>query len=313
MAVQTSNHPIETLPAPRTLVLTRVFDAPRAIVWEAWTNPRHLAQWWGPHEYTAPRAEIDLRPGGALRIDMRGPDGSVQAVTGAVRDVRPLERLVFTTRLTDEHGGVFVEILNTVTLADRNGRTTLRLEARVLQAAPEAAGPLAGMEEGWSQSLDKLASDVATRASEREMVVTRVLDAPRELVWAAWTDPAHIGAWWGPEGFATTTIVMDVRPGGRWEHVMHGPDGTNYPNLTVYHDVVTPERLVYSNSGGEEEGPRATFRATVTFDEMGARTRITMRAAFHSADARELVFRQFGAYEGAHQTLNRLARFLATV
>lgn len=313
MAVQTSNRPIETLPAPRTLVLTRVFDAPRALVWEAWTNPRHLAQWWGPHEYTAPRAEMDLRPGGALHVDMRAPDGSIQAVTGTVREARAPERLVFTSRLTDEDGGVFVEILNTVSLADRDGRTALRLEARVLQAAPGAAGPLAGMEEGWSQSLDKLASDVATRASVREMVVTRVLDAPRELVWEAWTDPAHIGGWWGPEGFTTTTTVMDVSPRGRWVHVMHGPDGTDYPNLTIYHEVVEPERLVYTNSGGEGDGPEATFRATVTFDEMGARTRITMRAAFPSAAVREFVMKRFGAYEGAHQTLNRLARFLGTV
>jgi uncharacterized protein YndB with AHSA1/START domain len=197
-------------------------------------------------------------------------------------------------------------------LADRDGRTALRLEARVLQAAPEAAGPLAGMEEGWSQSLDKLASDVATRASEREMVVTRVLDAPRELVWEAWTDPVHISAWWGPEGFTTTTEVMDVRPGGRWVHVMHGPDGTDYPNLTVFHEVVKPERVVYTNSGGEEDGPEAQFRATVTFDEMGPRTRITMRAEFASAPSRDFVVKHFGAYEGAHQTLNRLARFLAT-
>ena len=312
MALQGSRQLAEPLPAHRTLVLTRVFDAPRALVWEAWTDPRHLAQWWGPHEYTAPRAEIDLRPGGALHIDMRGPDGSIQTVTGEVREVTPLERLVFTSRLAGEDGGVFVEVLNTVTLADRNGRTALRLEARVLQAAPGAEGPLAGMEEGWSQSLDKLASDVATRASDREMVVTRVLDAPRELVWEAWTDPAHIGEWWGPHGFTTTTTVMDVRPGGRWVHVMHDPDGTDYPNLTVFHEVVKPGRLVYSNSGGEEDGPEATFRATVTLDEMGARTRITMRAVFHSAEARALVLKQIGAYEGAHQTLNRLARFLAT-
>jgi len=312
VAVQSSSHLAETLPSHRTLVLTRVFDAPRALVWEAWTDPRHLAQWWGPHEYTAPRAEMNLRPGGTLHIDMRGPDGSIHAVTGAVREVRAPERLVFTTQLTDEDGGIFVELLNTVTLAERNGRTSLRLDVRVLQAAPEAAGPLGSMEEGWSQSLDRLASDVATRASAREMVVTRVVDAPRALVWEAWTDPVHVGEWWGPEGFTTTTEMMDVRPGGRWAHVMHGPDGTAYPNLPVFHEVVKPERLVYTNSGGEEDGPEARFRATVTFDEMGPRTRITMRAEFASAQSRDFVVRHFGAYEGAHQTLNRLARFLAT-
>ena len=312
MAAPGSNRLDDTLPAEHHLVLTRVFDAPRTLVWEAWTNPEHLARWWGPHQFTAPRVELDLRRGGRLFIEMRGPDGARFPMEATFRDVVPPERLVFTSRLVDDRGELFLEVLHTVTLEEDRGRTSARVEAKVLRALPQAAGPLSGMEEGWSQSLDKLASDVATRASEREMLVTRVLDAPRELVWSAWTNPARISEWWGPEGFTTTTEVMDVRPGGRWVHVMHGPDGTDYPNLTIFHEVVEPERLVYTNSGGEEDGPEARFRATVTFDGMGARTRVTMRAVFDSRATRDFMVTQFGAYEGAHQTLNRLARVVAS-
>jgi uncharacterized protein YndB with AHSA1/START domain len=77
-------------------------------------------------------------------------------------------------------------------------------------------------------------------------VIERVFNAPRELVWKAWTDPLHVVHWWGPRGFTTTVETMDVRPGGIWKHVMHGPDGANYPNWCVFSDVVEPERIVFS-------------------------------------------------------------------
>ncbi len=92
----------------------------------------------------------------------------------------------------------------------------------------------------------------STSASDREIVISRVFDAPRELVWKAWTDPKHVANWWGPKGFSTTIDVMDVRPGGQWVQTMHGPDGTNYPNKSIFKEVVENERIVYSHGGGKE-------------------------------------------------------------
>jgi uncharacterized protein YndB with AHSA1/START domain len=103
--------------------------------------------------------------------------------------------------------------------------------------------------------------------SERELVFTRVFDAPRALVWKAWTDPQHVARWWGPNGFTTTTEVMDVRPGGEWKHTMHGPDGKDYPNKKVYLEAVKPERLVYLHGGGKEGELAVNFETTVTFEE----------------------------------------------
>jgi len=292
------------------VVLTRAFDAPRTLVWQVWTDPAHLARWWGPHTFSNPRVEIDLRPGGALRVDMQGPNG-VNAMTGQVREVLAPERFVFTSRL-ESGGRVYVEVLNTVTFTEQRGVTTVTLVARVLQAAPEAKADLGGMHEGWRQSFERLESLVSTSASEREMIVSRLLNAPRELVFDAWTDPKHLGEWWGPVGFTTTTQRMDLRPGGEWIHVMHGPDGTDYPNYTVFIEVDRPARLVYTNSDGDSAAAPVIFEATVTFDEQDDRTRVTMRARFRSAAEKARVMREYGAYEGAHQMLDRLAQHLIT-
>ena len=147
-------------------------------------------------------------------------------------------------------------------------------------------------------------------AADREMAFTRVFDAPRELVWQAWTDPAHVGAWWGPRGFTTTTHEMDVRPGGVWRFVMHGPDGTDYPNKIVYTEVVRPERLAYDH-GGDDGTDDVSFQVVATFADEGGRTRLTMRMLFATAEELRKVVEEYGAEEGAHQTLDRLGEFLA--
>jgi uncharacterized protein YndB with AHSA1/START domain len=141
--------------------------------------------------------------------------------------------------------------------------------------------------------------------ADREIVAMRVIDAPRELVWRAWTDPEHIVQWWGPNGFTTTIQQMDVRPGGLWKFVMHGPDGIDYQNKVVYDEIVKPERIVYTHTGG------AQFRSTITFEKQGDKTRLTVRMVFDTASERERVAKKFGAVEGLDQTLGRLNAYLA--
>lgn len=154
------------------------------------------------------------------------------------------------------------------------------------------------------------AASASAGTADRELVFTRVFDAPRELVWTAWTDPRHVGEWWGPRGFTTTTHEMDVRPGGVWRFVMHGPDGTDYPNRIVYTEVMRPERLAYDH--GDDDGTDdVSFQVTVTFADEGGRTRLTMRMRFASAEELRRVVEEFGAVEGANQTLDRLGEYLA--
>lgn len=153
--------------------------------------------------------------------------------------------------------------------------------------------------------------DAKNDLSDREIVVTRQFDAPRELVWKAWTSSEHINAWWGPRGFTTTTHAMDVRPGGIWRFVMHGPDGTDWDNKIEYIEVVKPQRLVYNHGGGDDDPTQ--FHVTVTFDEQGDRTGVTMRSLFASAEVKKQMVEEVGAIEGANQTLDRLGESLATL
>lgn len=147
----------------------------------------------------------------------------------------------------------------------------------------------------------------------RSIVTTRIYDAPPALVWKAWSDPKHLAKWWGPNGFTTTTSAFDMRPGGVWRFVMHGPDGRDYENRVVYETVEPPVRLVYSHGGGEDDAEPILFRTTVTFEDLGGKTRLTLSAVFATPEERERVAKEHGAVEGAQQTLARLADYIATV
>ncbi len=143
------------------LVLTSVFDVPRELVFKAWTDPKRVAQWWGPHGFTNPVCELDARPGGAIRIHMRGPDGTVYPMTGVYQEVVEPERIVFTSAALDEKGHPMFEVLTTVTFAEQGGKTKQILRARVIRRTAQAAPYLAGMEAGWTQSLERLAESLA--------------------------------------------------------------------------------------------------------------------------------------------------------
>ena len=145
-------------PTGKRLVLTRVFDAPRELVFKAWTEAERLARWWGPNGFTNPVCQADPRPGGAIRIDMRAPDGAIFPMTGVFREVVAPERLVFSSYAIPNDGGdALIESITTVTFVEQDGKTRVTVEAVVVKARPEARGALDGMEQGWSESLDRLA------------------------------------------------------------------------------------------------------------------------------------------------------------
>lgn len=148
--------------------------------------------------------------------------------------------------------------------------------------------------------------------AEREIVIRRTLNAPREAVFRAWTDPDQVVRWWGPNGFVTLTSEMDVRPGGVWRFVMQGPDGIDYPNRIVYREVAPPERLTYSQSDDAPAGAiEDAFESTVNFEDRRGATELTLRMLFPTTAARETAVRQYGAIEGGRETLARLAEHLS--
>ncbi|MGA7671271.1 MAG: SRPBCC family protein [Nitrolancea sp.] len=153
--------------------------------------------------------------------------------------------------------------------------------------------------------------NIPTNADDREIVLTREFDAPRELVWEAWTNPEHLGRWWGPDGYTTTIHEMDVRAGGTLRFNMLASTGQDFPNYVVYSEVVRPERLVYKHSGDDED--LHSFQVTTTFDDLGdGRTRLTMRMLFPTTESRDATV-AFGAVELGYQTLRHLAELLETL
>ena len=157
-ASNASSNPAAT--EDRELVITRVFDAPREVVFKAWTERERLQRWWGPKDFTNPVCEVDVRPGGAIRIHMRSPDGTIFPMTGIFREVVEPERLVFTSEALDESGTPLFEVLYTITFAERGDQTELTLHAKVTKASLASARYRAGMEQGWNQALDRLVEEV---------------------------------------------------------------------------------------------------------------------------------------------------------
>jgi uncharacterized protein YndB with AHSA1/START domain len=136
--------------------------------------------------------------------------------------------------------------------------------------------------------------------ADREFVHSRLIDAPRERVFRAFADPAHLARWWGPAGFSNTFEVFEFRPGGTWRFVMHGPDGTDYPNESVFLDIAAPERVAFEHlSKGHH------FLMTITFTAQGVRTLVGWRQVFDSAAHRDRIAKV--VVEANEQNLDRLA------
>jgi uncharacterized protein YndB with AHSA1/START domain len=153
-------------------------------------------------------------------------------------------------------------------------------------------------------------SNLDLEQDPRSIIGTRIFDAPREIVFAAFSDPKHLAQWWGPNGFATTTSAFDFCPGGVWRFVMHGPDGRDYQNRITFDVIEPPSRLVYQHTGDADVEP-VKFTQSLTFEDLGSgKTRLIWRGAFESAEARAHVIKEYGADKGLVQTMARLAEFV---
>jgi PhnB protein len=142
-----------------------------------------------------------------------------------------------------------------------------------------------------------------SNTAERELTISRLLNAPRELVWEVWTKAEHIKNWWGPTGFTNTIFSMEVKPGGVWDFIMHGPDGTDYKNKSIYKEIIKPERIVF-----EHVSPK--FTATITFEEKNGKTLLTWNMLFETKEQFEKVVKTFKADEGLKQNIVKLEDYL---
>ncbi len=150
-----------------------------------------------------------------------------------------------------------------------------------------------------------------TVTADREIVIARVISAPRALVFEAFTNVRHLSRWWGPEGFTTTTRAFEFRVGGEWDFVMHGPDGTDYQEWISWTEIIPPERIAMLH-GEFRDDPNA-FESILTFAPEGAATRIEMRTVFPTKELRDGAVKKYHAIEGGQQTLSKLAAYVTGI
>lgn len=271
----------------------------------------------GAKYFTAPIGNLDLRVGGKYLSCMRGPDGRDYWSTGVYREIIPLEKLVMTDSFADEKGNVVpashygmagefpLELLVTLILEDIAGKTKM-----ILKHEGIPAGMMRELTEtGWSESFDKLADLIVTKGTKivaergkQEVIVTRIYDAPKNLLFKAHTDPGLIPQWWGPERFTTMIDKMDAKPGGQWRFVQRDNRGT-YAFHGVYHEI-SPDRIVGTF---EFEGmPGHVSLDSVTFEEAGGKTKLIEKTVFQSVEDRDGMMKE-GMEEGVYASMDRLA------
>jgi uncharacterized protein YndB with AHSA1/START domain len=310
-----------TSAAEREVVISRVFNAPRELVFAAWTDPKQVVQWWGPRGFTTTTHEMDVRPGGVWRFTMHGPDGTDYENKIRYVEVERPERIAY-THMGDNDGPVHFEAI--ITFEDQGGKTKTTM--RMIFTTGEERARVAikcGAVEGLKQHIDRLGEYVAGQRrvgeagaftvllpTEREIVLMRVFNAPRELVWKVISAPEHVPNWWGRTNYATRVDKLDMRPGGKWRFVQHTPNGHEYGFNGEYREIVPPERMVFTF---EFEGlPGHVLLQTVTLEEIDGKTKLTSTALFENSEDRDGMLHS-GMEVGAAESYDRLEQLIETM
>jgi uncharacterized protein YndB with AHSA1/START domain len=301
----------DPIAADRTLTTTRVFDAPRAQVFKAWTDAKQFAKWFPPDGFTAD-CDLDVRPGGRLRVDMKGADPAlgpdfyekVFPGSGVYKEVVANERLAFTFAAAADEGSPPMNMLMTVIFEDEGRKTKLTIHQTADTVADYEALVKIGASEGLRQSLDKLTAvlegtgpDTKVSVTGRTLTLTRVFDAPRDLVWKAYTDPAHIVKWSFANDWEAPFAETDLRPGGKFRVGMrpvdHSEEGFVFEG--TYSEIVRPERIVQTIGDGRV--------MKTTFEDVGGKTRLTLSV--------EMAMSEEDERRGYSQFLEHFAQHLA--
>jgi uncharacterized protein YndB with AHSA1/START domain len=272
-------------PKANEILLTRVYDAPVSTVWEAWTDPAHAAHWWGPRGFTLTTHSKDLRPGGAWRYTMHGPDGVDYPSVARYHEVEDQAKLLYDHGGSDDRPPLFRVLVRFTPL----GKKT-RMDMTVTLATPEAAEEIRKFikKVGGDSTWDRLAEYLAKGGLGKDIfVIARAFDAPLERVFDMWTDPKHVAQWLPPQGATMEYIKADIRPGGDSLFAMSLPNGQKMYGRVSYREISRPERIVYAQQFTDEKGQVArhplsatwpeTMLTTVTFaSESPTRTRVAI-------------------------------------
>lgn len=315
-----------TVTSEKETVMTRAFDAPRGLVFEALTDCDYLRRWFGMRGSTLAECALDLRPGGKFRFVERSRGGELHAFIGGYEVVEPPARLVYTFAY-DVAGRRDNVTRVSLTLREEEDVTVLTSTAAFASSDDRAAYVEAGMDRAAAEGYDRLAevlTVITTPAAEDELVLARLLDVRPEVAFAAWTEPERLARWWGPAGFEMVTQEMDLRPGGRYLYGMRPPGGQTMWGTFVYREIQPPERLVYVSAFADERGatvpnpyapvwPLEVLNTLTFFDAYG-RTMLVARGRPHRAAAREraaFALAREDVRQGLDRTFEQLRAYLA--
>jgi uncharacterized protein YndB with AHSA1/START domain len=272
------------------LVVERTFDAPVALVWKALTDKEDIKRWSFDIPDFSPKVGCEFRFYG-------GSEDMKYLHRCKVTEAIPEKKLAYTWRYEGYPGDSLV----TFELFAEGKRTRLKLTHEGLETFPKiAAFAKSNFVAGWTEIIGTSLKNFVEGRNAGEMILTRVFDAPRELVFRAWSDPAHLVKWWGPKGFTLPGCEMDFRTGGKYRFVMRGPDGNDFPFHGAYRDIVANERIVFTCV--IENLPE--LLTTVTFADEGGKTRLTVRQTTPPGEPGR------GQNQGWSESLDRLADHL---
>jgi uncharacterized protein YndB with AHSA1/START domain len=316
-------------PGSLEMVITHKFDAPRELVYKIYTDPNSIPDWWGPRNLTTEVDKMELRPGGIWRYIQHDPQNNIFAFHGVYHSLEPNKQIISTFEWEGMPGHV---ILVTTTFEDQGNRTIVT-QQNVFQSVQDRDGMMQqGMEQGTIEGDERFSELLAriyngpgmgAQIERREdstgcINVTRVFDAPPELVWDLWTDPNQYMCWWGPKDFTSPYAKFDLHVGGKYLSCMRGPDGKEYWDTGTYEEIIEPRRIVYTDTFADENGNEVPpsyygmrgdkpieMAVEVTLENFGGKTRMMVE---HCGLPEGEMLDQ--AREGWNQSFDKLARCL---
>jgi len=294
--------------ADREIIVSRLLNSSITSVWEAWTTANHIKNWWGPNGFTNTITKMDLVPGGQWNLIMHGPDGTDYDNESIFTEIEKHKKIAYNH--ISGH-----EFTATIQFEERGNQTYIHWQ--MLFDSKEELARIMGLfdiSEGLKQNVNRLEDYLKINqlkiitmkddTSDREIALSRLLNAPIELVWEVWTNPEHIKNWWGPNGFTNTISKMEVQPEGEWNLIMHGPDGTDYKNKSIFKEVIQHQKLVYDHISVPK------FTSTITFERVGNQTQLDWVMLFETKEQLIQVVKTFNAAEGLKQNVEKLQAYL---
>jgi len=302
--------------ADREITISRILNAPKELVFEVWTDPKHLSEWWGPNGFTTTVYQMDLRPGGKWIHTMHGPDGTDYPNEATFTEIIKPDLIKFTHTLPKFDVTVTFEAVgNKTKLTMRNVFET----AEIRNIVAEKYGAV----EGQVQTINHFEELLSKMQKGKELVITRVLNAPRELVFKAFSEAEALAQWWGPKGATIKVNKLDLKPGGIFHYSMQSPMGEMWGKFN-YWEITKPERIVFTNSFSDKDANtvRAPFSNDfpleimniLTLAEQNGKTTITLKGSPVNATEAEMNFftNMFsGLEQGFGGTFDQLEEYLA--